>query len=141
MYWESLQPTSFLTACHPPPHPPIPRKRGSSTLCAPGSPQQAHHGALLVVSLVGFLIPSRSCQGEVRLLFRGKERPPHALNPPALSSLCFIYSSWKPTHVGAVVPDLETSKPGSGLVWWLSSKEPPCQCRRPGLDPWVRKIP
>ena len=29
----------------------------------------------------------------------------------------------------------------SGLPWWLSSKESACQCRRPGFDPWVGKIP
>ena len=28
-----------------------------------------------------------------------------------------------------------------GLPWWLSGKESTCQCRRNGLDPWVRKIP
>ena len=31
-----------------------------------------------------------------------------------------------------------------GLKWlsrWLSGKEPICQCRRCGFDPWVRKIP
>ena len=28
-----------------------------------------------------------------------------------------------------------------GLPWWLSGKESACQCRRPGFDPWVRKIP
>ena len=27
-----------------------------------------------------------------------------------------------------------------GLPWWLSGKEPTCQCRRPGFDPWVGKI-
>ena len=27
------------------------------------------------------------------------------------------------------------------LLRWLSGKEPPCQCRRRRLDPWVRKIP
>ena len=30
------------------------------------------------------------------------------------------------------------------LLWWLSGKEPTCQCRRHrrrGFDPWVRKIP
>ena len=27
------------------------------------------------------------------------------------------------------------------LPWWLSSKESTCQCRRPGFNPWVRKIP
>ena len=32
----------------------------------------------------------------------------------------------------------------SGLPWWLSGKEPACQCRRHKrhrFDPWVRKIP
>ena len=28
-----------------------------------------------------------------------------------------------------------------GLPWWLSGKEPTCQCRRLAFDPWVRKIP
>ena len=28
-----------------------------------------------------------------------------------------------------------------GLPWWLSDKESAYQCRRPGFDPWVRKIP
>ena len=27
------------------------------------------------------------------------------------------------------------------LPWWLSSKEPACQCRRHRFDPWVGKIP
>ena len=27
-----------------------------------------------------------------------------------------------------------------GLPWWLSGKEPSCQCRRPGFNPWVRKV-
>ena len=27
------------------------------------------------------------------------------------------------------------------LPWWLSGKEPACQCRRCGFDPWVRKTP
>ena len=29
----------------------------------------------------------------------------------------------------------------AGLPWWLSGKEPICQCRRHGFYPWVRKIP
>ena len=29
----------------------------------------------------------------------------------------------------------------TGLPWWLSGKESTCQCRRHGLDPWVRKTP
>ena len=40
---------------------------------------------------------------------------------------------------GAYIYDLPTST--SGFPWWLSSKEPACQCRRCGLDPWIRKIP
>ena len=28
-----------------------------------------------------------------------------------------------------------------GLPWWLSGKEPTCQCRRCGSNPWVWKIP
>ena len=29
----------------------------------------------------------------------------------------------------------------AGLPRWLSNKKPTCQCRRPGFNPWVRKIP
>ena len=32
-------------------------------------------------------------------------------------------------------------KPSPGLPCWLSGKESACQCRRPGFDPWVGKIP
>ena len=28
-----------------------------------------------------------------------------------------------------------------GLPWWLSGKDPACQCRRCRFHPWVRKIP
>jgi len=28
-----------------------------------------------------------------------------------------------------------------GLPRWLSGKEPACQCRRHGFNPWVRKLP
>ena len=31
--------------------------------------------------------------------------------------------------------------PTLGLPWWLSGKQPACQCRRPGFDPWSGKIP
>ena len=27
------------------------------------------------------------------------------------------------------------------LPWWLSGKEPACQCRRHGFNPWAGKIP
>ena len=33
------------------------------------------------------------------------------------------------------------SKTLYGIPWWLSGKESTCQCRRPGFDPWVGKIP
>ena len=29
----------------------------------------------------------------------------------------------------------------AGLPWWLSDKEPTCQCRRLGFDPWSGKTP
>ena len=29
----------------------------------------------------------------------------------------------------------------TSLVWWLSGKEPTCQCRRHGINPWSGKIP
>ena len=28
-----------------------------------------------------------------------------------------------------------------GLPWWLSCKEPTCQFKRLGFNPWFRKIP
>ena len=28
-----------------------------------------------------------------------------------------------------------------GLLWWISSKQSTCQCRRYGFDPWIEKIP
>ena len=28
-----------------------------------------------------------------------------------------------------------------GLSWWLNDKESACQCRRPGFNPWIGKIP
>ena len=31
--------------------------------------------------------------------------------------------------------------PRQGLSGWFSGKEPACQCRGCGFDPWVRKIP
>ena len=36
--------------------------------------------------------------------------------------------------------ELNIIKPIWGPPWWLSHKEPTCQCRRPRFDPWVRKI-
>ena len=36
--------------------------------------------------------------------------------------------------------DLLGGRPKKGLPRWLSGKEPPCQCRKLVLDPWVGKI-
>ena len=36
---------------------------------------------------------------------------------------------------------LSSSRAVIGLPWWLSSEESPCQCKWPGFNPWIRKIP
>ena len=41
----------------------------------------------------------------------------------------------------SMVPDsLVKWKGCRGLPWWLSGKEPGCQCRRLGFDPWVGRF-
>ena len=45
-------------------------------------------------------------------------------------SVCVCPYSWSESLVDSIY----------GLPWWLSGKESPA-CRRPGFDPWVRKIP
>ena len=37
--------------------------------------------------------------------------------------------------------DFSHEQPRLGLPWWLSGKEPFCQCRRLRFNPWSRKIP
>ena len=32
-------------------------------------------------------------------------------------------------------------KDGSGLLWWVSGKKPPCQCRRHRFNPLVGRSP
>ena len=49
----------------------------------------------------------------------GKQRPVHGLNYYHYCRICI----------------------NLGLSWWLSDKQSSCQCRRPGFNPWVRKIP
>ena len=36
---------------------------------------------------------------------------------------------------------LESDTNITRLPWWLHGEESACQCRRPGFNPWVRKIP
>ena len=43
-------------------------------------------------------------------------------------SVCPFSALWGKLHI-------------EGLPKWLSGKEPTCQCRRCGFDPWVGKIP
>ena len=46
---------------------------------------------------------------------------------------------WKFAREFGILPMME-----EGLPWWLSGKEPSCQCRRHkrhAFDPWVRKMP
>ena len=47
-------------------------------------------------------------------------------------------------HIGhwrtALFGYLNPSEKEAGLPWWLSGKEPTCQCRMLGFDPWVGKI-
>ena len=59
-------------------------------------------------------------------------------SPPASCScgLCF----W--SLVGRMLQqDLGTARAEPGFPHGSEGKESACQCRRPGFDPWVRKIP
>ena len=42
---------------------------------------------------------------------------------------------------GAIVASLITISLSTGLPWWLSWYRICLQCRRPGFDPWVMKVP
>ena len=44
-------------------------------------------------------------------------------------------------HLVMCVQPFLVSNVEMGLPWWLSGKEPACQCRRCGFSPWVGKIP
>ena len=51
----------------------------------------------------------------------------------------FFWSLFPLSHsLETYVPSLRTQ---SGLLRWLSGKEPTCQCRRCGFDPWIGKVP
>ena len=53
---------------------------------------------------------------------------------PTTAAVSFTGLSLPETYVTVCLPEL-------GLPSWLSSKESTCQCRRPGFNPQVRKIP
>ena len=54
-----------------------------------------------------------------------------------VASLTQKGSSWRYYDV---TMSLTSAVMRTGLPWWLSGKESPCQRRRLRLDPWVRKI-
>ena len=48
--------------------------------------------------------------------------------------LAWQIEKWSFTHLSSIIMFQR-------LLWWLSGKEPACQYRRQGFDPWVQKIP
>ena len=60
--------------------------------------------------------------------------------PPPLTSCIFLppCSHWVP---GTVSYKLAFVRHLPGLPWWLSCKRIHLQSRRPGFNPWLRKIP
>ena len=67
-------------------------------------------------------------------------------NPRGTESESWSEDPW-PIRVLSIIRNSKFSvfKPMSswagGLPWWLSGKEPACQCRRHRFSPWVGKIP
>ena len=58
--------------------------------------------------------------------------------PSQASNLSLLHCRWilyDLSYQGSLV-----SNECVGLPWWLSGKEPVCQCRRHDFDPWVKKI-
>ena len=49
--------------------------------------------------------------------------------------LCKMLKFWLELHYQINLDNL------SGFSWWLNGKEPICQCKRHGFDPWVGKLP
>jgi len=47
---------------------------------------------------------------------------------------------FKAGHIAASISNWGPVSTKEGLPWWLSGKEPTCQCRRSELDPWVVKV-
>ena len=61
------------------------------------------------------------------------------------AAICVVTQSWtrlkwqQQQHV--IFDFFSTNIPNTGLPWWISGKEFPCQCRRLRFDPWSGKIP
>ena len=60
------------------------------------------------------------------------------------NTCCFKPPSFEVVSYAAVIADnceMQPPKLASWLPWWLSGKEPTCQCRRQGFNPWSGTIP
>ena len=45
------------------------------------------------------------------------------------------------TEEPGVLQSIRLQESDTGLPWWPSGKEPTCQCRRHGFDPWSGTVP
>ena len=63
------------------------------------------------------------------------QTPPRTQGKTTLFTLRFLFLN-EDTNSGIKSSSLGLNK---GLLWWLRKNL--LQCRRPGLDPWVRKMP
>ena len=52
-----------------------------------------------------------------------------------------LYLDISPTNLVCILPGRSDDKGPRGLPWWLQWWRIHLQCRRPGFDPWVGKIP
>ena len=43
--------------------------------------------------------------------------------------------------IGSMYSAVAQTEGTRSISWWLRGKEPTCQCRRCGFDPWIGKIP
>ena len=43
--------------------------------------------------------------------------------------------------IGSMYSAVAQTEGTRSISWWLRGKEPACQCRRCGFDPWIGKIP
>ena len=66
------------------------------------------------------------------------------MNLGELQELVMDREAWRAVIHGVAKSRTQLSDPTTspvGLPRWLSGKEPACQCRRRGFDPWGEKIP
>ena len=61
--------------------------------------------------------------------------------PLSPGRLCLPSCSPQCSHCPTAQPHLQSASGTRGLPWWLSWQRICLQCRRPGFNPWVGKIP